>query len=249
MTSDHSHSDSPLASPESAPSPATAPDCVSREDFAVFAHELRGALTVISGYTEMLRRPLPEDDRLAALEGIRRAIGRADTLCTEVLEARPSRTSPEQTRERVDVRSLAEQVAEEQRAACGRDIAVEATAAPIVLGDEQALARALANLVSNAVKYSPAPAPVRIAVSSEQSAGAGRTAVIEVCDSGPGIPADARERVFDPFERLGRTADTPGTGLGLTVVAGVVSAHGGATRILENPGGGTIVRIELPAAG
>ena len=61
---------------------------VSREDFAVFAHELRGALTVISGYSDMLRHPLHDDERLAALEGIRRAVGRADALCTEVLSGR-----------------------------------------------------------------------------------------------------------------------------------------------------------------
>ena len=63
------------------PSPAR----VSREDLAVFAHELRGALTVISGYSDMLRRPLHDAERFSALEGIRRAVHRADALCADVL--------------------------------------------------------------------------------------------------------------------------------------------------------------------
>jgi signal transduction histidine kinase len=223
----------------------SARDCVPREDFAVFAHELRGALTVIAGYTEMLRRPMAEDERLASLQGIRRAIGRADTLCTEVLAGRPADDRPLATREPVELRALAEQVADEQRAATGRAVLVEASGDVSVAGDEQALGRALTNLVSNAVKYSPADTTVQIRVSAEQTPEFGATAVLEVCDRGPGIPADERERAFEPFERLGLDSDIPGTGLGLTVVASVVHAHGGATRVLDNPGGGTIVRIEL----
>ena len=76
----------------------------------------------------------------------------------------------------------------------------------------------------------------------------GATAVLEVSDRGPGIPADEREQAFEPFERLGHDTDVPGTGLGLTVVASVVRANGGTARILDNPGGGTIVRIEFPLA-
>ena len=224
-------------------------DCVPREDFAVFAHELRGALTVIAGYTEMLRRPLAEDERLASLEGIQRAISRADTLCTEVLAGRPADTRPPNTREPIELRALAEQVADEQHAATGRAIIVEGPVDVSVAGDEQALARMLTNLVSNAVKYSPADTTVRIRVCTEQASELGATAVLEVSDRGSGIPADARGRVFEPFERLGRDEDVPGTGLGLTVVASVVDGHGGATRVLENPGGGTVVRIELPVSG
>jgi two-component system sensor histidine kinase KdpD len=56
-----------------------------------------------------------------------------------------------------------------------------------------------------------------------------------------------RQRVFEPFERLGRDAATPGTGLGLAVVKNVVVAHDGSVEILDRRGGGTVVRIELPA--
>lgn len=223
-------------------------DSVSREDFAVFAHELRGALTVIAGYSDMLRRPLHDDERFAALEGIRRAVGRADVLCSEVLSGRAAGARPTPTREHVQLWALAQHVADEQHAASGRTIVVEAPGDAAVTGDEQALARLLTNLVSNAVKYSPAETVVRVRVGGEYTPQLGATAVIEVSDRGPGIPLGERERLFEPFERLGRDESTPGTGLGLAIVAGVVRDHGGNVRILDHSGGGTTVRVELPVA-
>lgn len=237
-----------LSSEKTTPPGGAEQDCVPREDFAVFAHELRGALTVIAGYTEMLKRPMPEDERAASLAGILRAVGRADKLCSEVLTGRSADVLLPPTRDPIELGALAEQVAEEQRAATGRAVLVEAVGDVSVAGDEQALGRALANLVSNAVKYSPADTTVQVRVRAEETSEFGATAVLEVSDRGPGIPADEREQAFEPFERLGHDTDVPGTGLGLTVVAGVARASGGTARILDNPGGGTIVRIEFPLA-
>ncbi|NTU70518.1 MAG: HAMP domain-containing histidine kinase [Coriobacteriia bacterium] len=219
---------------------------VSREEFAVFAHELRGALTVISGYSDILRRPLHDDDRVAALDGIRRAVQRADALCSAVLAGEPVRTQAAVPRSPLRLWALAEHVAAEQRAATGRTVVVEAPDDAAVVGDEQALARVLSNLVSNAAKYSPAESVVTIRVASEVSQSMGNIAVLEVSDRGSGIPSEDHERLFEPFERLDRDAELPGTGLGLSIVASVVGAHGGTARILDRPGGGTTVRIELP---
>jgi signal transduction histidine kinase len=233
---------------ETCPPADTTSSSVSREDFAVFAHELRGALTVIAGYSDMLGRRLPDEERHAALEGIRRAVSRADSLCTEVLSGRPAGTSAPSRREHVELWALAEHVAAEQRAATGRTIVVEAPGDVAVTGDEKSLARVLANLVTNAAKYSPHETVIRIRVGSEYSPALGATAVLEVCDRGAGIPPADRARIFEPFERLGRGDEVPGTGLGLAIVRDVVRAHGGIVEIRDQSGGGTIVRIELPIA-
>jgi two-component system OmpR family sensor kinase len=247
---DDSRSPSDEGEPRAEPNSleAALADSVSREDFAVFAHELRGALTVISGYSDMLRRPLHEDERLAALEGIRRAVGRADVLCTEVLSGRPVGASAASPREPVELWALAEHVASEQRAATGRAIIVEAPGDVSVIGDEQALSRVLTNLVANAAKYSPPETIVKIRAFNEYTTQHGVSAVLEVSDRGSGIADDDRQRIFEPFERLGRGDEIPGTGLGLAIVFDVVRAHGGSIEIRDHLGGGTTMRVELPIA-
>jgi signal transduction histidine kinase len=227
------------------PEPAD-PSALSRAQLAVYAHELRGALTVIAGYTDILRRPLNDAERLASLDGIERAIRRADVLCSAALSGREIVPSSERLREPVSLCEIAEQIAEDQRGATKRAIRVAAATDGMVLGDAEALARVLTNVVSNAAKYSPPQQPIDISVTAMETALTGKAVVVEVADRGPGVPEDARERVLEPFERLARDEDLPGTGLGLAIVREVVEAHGGGVRVLEREGGGTVVRMELP---
>jgi signal transduction histidine kinase len=117
----------------------------------------------------------------------------------------------------------------------------------VVSGDAQALARVLGNLVGNAAKYSPDDTPVDVHVLREVRPFLGDAAIIEIGDRGAGVPAEMREVVFEPFQRLARDESMPGTGLGLAVVRNVVVAHDGRVRILDRDGGGTVVRVELPA--
>lgn len=220
---------------------------LTKTELAVFVHELRNALTGIVGYGELLRRPLRQNERRAASDGIQLAVARADALCSVALRGSlpAEETAPS---EPVRLSVLATRVASEQRAVTGRTIDVTGDDDVTVMGDELALARALTNLVDNAAKYSPADQPIGVAVSLEASADGSAMAVVEVSDRGPGIPAEQCERVFELFERLGRDAETPGTGLGLAVVRSVLEAHGGGVRVLDRTGGGAILRAELPAA-
>jgi signal transduction histidine kinase len=106
-----------------------------------------------------------------------------------------------------------------------------------------ALRRALANLVDNAVKYGR-EAQVRLQAERD-------TIRLTIEDRGPGIPAAAREQVFQPFFRLepSRSRATGGTGLGLAVARTIVHRHGGEITLDDRSGGGLVVGVTLPAAG
>ena len=108
-----------------------------------------------------------------------------------------------------------------------------------VLGDKNLLGQVLANLVENAMRHTPKGS--EITVNLEQNAG---HAVLEVADNGPGIPASERENVVRRLYRLDRSRHTPGNGLGLSLVEGVVKLHGGSLTLLDNAPG-LKVRIEF----
>jgi signal transduction histidine kinase len=148
----------------------------------------------------------------------------------------------EAKRERVD---LAEIVAREcdERAAAGVAVDAALPGRPVVVaGSAVALARAVANLIDNAVKYGER-AELTLSASP-------RAAVLTVDDHGPGIPAEARESVFDPFSRLeaSRNRDRGGAGLGLAIVRQVAESHGGTIAIEDAPSGGARFRLTLPLA-
>ncbi len=213
----------------------------SREQLAVCAHDVRGALTVIAGYVSMLRREdLSARDRAQALDGIEKAIFRADALLGDALMGR---VPTAEGVERVDLAALADQAAADARAAWRRDIVLHTSGQPFVAADPISLARALENLLSNAARYAP-EGQIDVSV----SVGSGSMAFVEVSDRGPGIPEDERERVLEPFARLDRDLDTPGSGLGLTVVRSAAERAGGNVRAIEREGGGTTFRLELPLA-
>jgi signal transduction histidine kinase len=228
--------------------PKRDPRDLSHAEIALFAHELRGALTVIAGYSALLRHPLDTREESAALDGIERAIARADALCGEALAGRTPSPIKARVLESVSVRLLVEQAAADQHSATGRDVNVawEPDDDIVISGDSQALARVLGNLIGNAIKYSPADSAIDVRACKDSRPFLGDTCVIEVADRGPGIPEEMRDLVFEPFERLERDAEAPGTGLGLAVVKNVVEAHDGRIRLSDREGGGTVVRVELP---
>ena len=146
------------------------------------------------------------------------------------------------SQEMVEFASVVTTEAEDRRAQGGRvDIAVdEAAGNAVVLGDRLALRRIVANIFDNALNYGHA-AHVRLTL--ERAA-----IVFTVDDAGPGIPAQRRQAMLEPFNRLetSRNRATGGAGLGLAVVRSLVEAHDGTIEIAEAPGGGTRVRIALP---
>ena len=113
-----------------------------------------------------------------------------------------------------------------------------------MVGDSQLLRQLFSNLLINAAKYSPPMAPIAVEAKID-----GRFVEITVIDTGIGIPADERERVFEQYYRGSNTGAVEGTGLGLTLCRQIVAAHGGDIRIDDNKPAGTRVIVRLPIAG
>jgi signal transduction histidine kinase len=112
-----------------------------------------------------------------------------------------------------------------------------------VRADADALDRVLKNLISNALKYSPAGTCVRV-----RARRAPGVVAVDVEDEGPGVPPDDLERIFEPYYRVPATARIErGTGLGLAVVKSLVEAHGGRIRAERRDGCGTRMTFVLPA--
>jgi NtrC-family two-component system sensor histidine kinase KinB len=124
----------------------------------------------------------------------------------------------------------------------------------VVWGDASRLRTVLVNLLTNALKYSPADGTVTVEVSSGQNAGVGGPAALQVAvtDEGPGVPAEFRERIFEKFFRVehhrGKGQDgVCGTGIGLYLCREIIKAHGGSIRCESAAGGiGTRVAFLLP---
>jgi two-component system, OmpR family, sensor histidine kinase KdpD len=115
---------------------------------------------------------------------------------------------------------------------------------PILIGrfDFTAALRALVNLLDNAIKYAPPPAPIELSVRRD-----GDMIAFAVADSGPGVPESDVERVFEPFYRpRGTPPDIGGAGLGLSIARGLIEMQGGTLRYTPRPGGGSIFTVRVP---
>ncbi|HEY4334138.1 MAG TPA: ATP-binding protein, partial [Ilumatobacteraceae bacterium] len=124
--------------------------------------------------------------------------------------------------------------------ASGRVRVDVAATLPLVMADPALLERAVANIVSNALAWSPADTMVRV------EAGLIKSHVdLRIIDRGPGIPPAERERVFEPFQRLGDRSNDAGVGLGLAIARGFIESIGATLEIDDTPGGGVTFCISL----
>jgi two-component system sensor histidine kinase KdpD len=115
---------------------------------------------------------------------------------------------------------------------------------PLLFGkfDFSQTLRALVNLIENAAKYSPRDAAIDVAAFRD-----GPWLVFEVADRGPGVPADQRERIFEPFyQQPGRSPDVGSTGLGLSIARGLAQAQGGDVMLRDREGGGSVFSLRVP---
>jgi two-component system sensor histidine kinase KdpD len=185
----------------------------------------------------------PEDEA-ALLETVEEGADRLDDLIANLLDM--SRLQMGAVTAHVDVVELDATVGKALGSLPGRervDVDIAATAA-LVLADAGLLERVLANVVGNALTYAPADTRVRV-----DAVAAGERAVVRVVDTGPGVPPAQRDRLFEPFQRLGDVPRGEGVGLGLAVARGLSEAMGGTLSAEDTPGGGLSFVLDLPLAG
>jgi len=221
---------------------------------ALVSHELRTPLTSIIGYLELLRDDADSDgddprarQRAQFLAVVDRNAKRLLRLVGDLLfvaQVEAGKLSLDETD--VDLGAVARESVE-AAAPRARDGGVELTldeeAAPVVRGDRDRLAQALDNLVSNAIKFTPAGGRVGVRLACEYD-----RAVLEVTDTGIGISQADLEQLFQRFFRTQRatSAAIPGVGLGLTIAQAIVHGHDGQISVQSSDGEGTTFRIELP---
>ena len=218
-----------------------------RQFTADVSHELRTPLTALrsvgevglrghrdeGAYRAIVGSMLEEADRLASLVDRLLALSRAETGQATL------------SRQAVGLRELVEDVvahlavlAEEK----GQAVVIDGTAVD-ALADRLVLRQALINLVDNAIKYSPAGGQIRIRIHQTAT-----QAIVDVIDSGNGIPADAQARIFDRFYRVEDGGTTHGAGLGLSIAKGAVEANGGRLTLAGTGSTGSTFRITMPRA-
>jgi two-component system sensor histidine kinase KdpD len=217
---------------------------------AAVSHDLRSPLAGIKACVGTLRAPdleLPEADRAELLAGIESSADRLQGLIDNLLDM--SRLDAGALVLRTEPVALDEVV---PRALAGVppdrvDVDVRVTL-PMVVGDAGLIERIIANLIENALRYTPPDQPVRITAGTIKD-----KVVLRVVDKGPGVPSHSLESIFSAFQRLGDVPAGQGVGLGLAVSRGFAEANGGTLEAEETPGGGltmvlTLQRAEDPAA-
>ncbi len=198
----------------------------------VVAHELRNPLASLKGHAQLLQEQLSDPPQRAQAQRVVNAAWRLERLITSLLEL--VRTGALNRTEVVPADVVRSALAAFEP---GR-LRVEVTAAPARWSlDAVRFQQVVTNLVDNALQASPEGTVVDVRLASE-----GRLLVLEVRDSGPGVPRDERERIFEPFV----TTKTTGIGLGLALARQVVALHGGKLFVVDAPGGGACFRAEVP---
>ena len=209
------------------------------------AHELRTPLAALKLQLDLARRAGAAQERAAALDDLEAGVARASHVVEQLMTL--ARVEPEamaQVRTQCDLAALAKDAIVSRAALAankGIDLGLAHETKVSVDGDPASLGILLSNLIDNALRYTPRGG--RIDVSVERDADA---AALVVADTGPGIPPEERERVFDRFYR-GENAEETGSGLGLSIVKRIADAHH-ATLALDAPseGSGLVVRVRFP---
>lgn len=214
----------------------------------IVAHDLRGPLTHMTGFLELLANDMGDlDERqgrwLAIIKG---AVDRMEELIRGVLSYRRLTLEGEIKLEPWDLNEIAAAVAAESEPAAvqkSHRLAVERfPEALTVFADDLLLREAVANLLSNAIKYTPSGGDITVSALS----GDGEAGVV-VRDTGPGIGGEDQHRLFQPFTRLASAGSERGVGLGLSLVKTIVERHGGRVSVESRVGEGSTFGVWLPA--
>jgi PAS domain S-box-containing protein len=225
-------------------------DRLKDEFVALVSHELRTPLTSIRGYLELVLEGDAgdlNDEQRQFLGVVERNAHRLLALVGDLLflaQMEAGKLSLEVGA--VDLSAIAAESVETARPlAEEKDVTLTLATGPLALiaGDRARLAQLLDNLISNGIKFTPAEGRVDVRVRGERG-----QAVIEVRDTGMGIPSDEQEHLFERFFRTAKATEQaiPGTGLGLAISKAIVYAHGGRITFASSEGSGTTFRVSIP---
>ena len=219
-----------------------------REFVADASHELRTPLTSIVANLELLQASLEDpgdDEERAVVDSALRSSNRMSRLVADLLLLARADAGRPGARTACDLAEIAGNAAAEVAPTVGeRELRIENDRPLRVEGNPDELHRMVVNLLDNAVRHTPPGSRIDLRLHA-----AGRYAVVEVGDDGPGIPAALREEVFDRFVRGDGPADTvraSGSGLGLAIVRAVADSHGGSATVTESESGGALFRVRIP---
>jgi PAS domain S-box-containing protein len=220
----------------------------AKDDFvAAVSHDLRSPLTSILGYVELLERAGPLDDaQRKFLENIRSSVHSITGLITELLELDRIEAGFDVDLEPVNLGGIVRESAtalQQQIETKTQLLTVEiAPNIPTILGNPLRLRQMAMNLLGNAIKYTPPGGHVGVSLRPENA-----VVILEVTDTGIGIPAEDQPYVFDKFYRSDRVVgEYEGTGLGLSIVKSIVDQHAGRIWLESKEGGGTKFVVVLP---
>jgi hypothetical protein len=223
-------------------------DRLKDQFIGMFSHELRTPLASILGYVEMLREdgvngPDAEHCTEVIDRNAKRLLRLVDDL--QLLSQIQSGKMAMEFRSS-DLAGIAAGAVEERRPEAQRkhiELVLAATDVPAVAVDPARIAQLLGNLLSNAIKFTPDGGRVEVRLGTD-----GDRAVLAVADTGVGIPAADRERVFERFFRteIAMQHAIQGTGLGLTITKAIVEAHNGTIAVDSEEGGGSTFTVRLP---
>jgi two-component system, OmpR family, sensor histidine kinase MprB len=206
------------------------------------SHELQTPLTSLRTNVELLagQPGMPEPERRRLLTDVSQQCAELTALMDNLVELARDTDTPTEEIGDIDLDRLVSAAVDRARLRAP-DVTIDLDLEPTrIEGRRQQLERAIVNVLDNACKWSPEGGTVDVGL---------HEGTITVRDHGPGIDAQDLPRVFDRFYRAPAARAMPGSGLGLAIVRRVVDAHGGSVALELAPGGGTVARIHLPAAG
>jgi signal transduction histidine kinase len=217
---------------------------------ATASHELRTPLMALQGQLEMLDEDLSPNspdvkDARRQLAGARAQADRLTRLATDLLDLSRLDARPDMRREAVDLHEVVRAVAAEfDAAARARSVRIETSVSDLgnAAADPTAVARVVRILIDNALRFSPPGQAIRIDARADEG-----TVALSVADSGPGVPGDERERIFERFAR-GDNGAGPGFGLGLAIGRELAERMSGALVLADDDSGGAVFVLRLPAA-
>jgi len=210
------------------------------------SHDLKAPLTAVLGASATLERlhdDLSKLDRDSLLDTITDRAKKMDRVLSDLVDMeRLEQGVIEPKRFPTDIGRLVRQIASDEYLAGERTVVIETSKNLMIAVDAAKVERMVENLLTNAARHTPAHSRVWVRVEPQEGG-----ALIEVEDEGSGVPDELKEPIFQPFTRAPDTS-TPGTGIGLSIVARFAEMHGGRAWVQDRPGGGASFRIFLPHA-